>query len=814
MLRESIYILFGVLFLAFVGNAQPMSGYPYKIMLETADEALDNFDYYNALEWFEKAYDEKKSEELAYTIGHLNMLLRDYVRAERWFSRLVRNRRATLEYPEATFYYARMLKQGGKYEDAEKQFLAYLNREDANDSILRLAKLEYDGLVLIKDLKPVSAVAVEPIESINYKNADTGPYLYNPRELYYSTFASDSVIVLDEDDVDFEAKIYKSVYDEEEETWGEATELGLQINRIGYHTSNPTFSSDRQRMYFTRAVLYGQQIVESKIYVSIKDGNDWSPAEPLKGGINGNFITTHPGIGALYGREVLFFSCNKEGGEGGFDLYFSTVLDDYTVSEPVNLGPEINSFLDEITPSYRDGNLYFSSNGRPGYGGFDLFMTQWDGSEWSEVVNMGEGFNSPADDMHLYLDETMENGFLVSNREGSKFLKAKTCCDDIFSVSPAKVPINLLATIGERRGGLRGGRIRILELKEEDTFEVISEQNNDSNQFDLSLNRDKSYVIIAEHPRYFPDTIKINTVGVTTEKTYKRKFVLEIKPPKEEEVELITINEPVRLNNIYYDYDDDKILPDAEKDLDLLFDLLEQYPTMVIELSSHTDSRGSDSYNMALSERRAISAKNYLVGRGADVERIKAVGYGETQILNECYNDVECSEEDHQYNRRTEFKIIEGPETIELKKQVTPEELAKMEAEKKKREEEEAKRRIIEQQKRKLEAERQKAKGEPGIKFDNMEVNFGRMKQGDKKAFTFTFINTGTADLEIEMVSACECTTVEYPTKPIKPGQKGQIKMLFDSTDEPGMIEKTLDVIHNCKPPVTELKYKANVMER
>ena len=95
-----------------------------------------------------------------------------------------------------------------------------------------------------------------------------------------------------------------------------------------------------------------------------------------------------------------------------------------------------------------------------------------------------------------------------------------------------------------------------------------------------------------------------------------------------------------------------------------------------------------------------------------------------------------------------------------------------------------------------------------------MEVNFGRMKQGDKKAFTFTFINTGTADLEIEMVSACECTTVEYPTKPIKPGQKGQIKMLFDSTDEPGMIEKTLDVIHNCKPPVTELKYKANVMER
>jgi peptidoglycan-associated lipoprotein len=793
--------------------AQPMTGYSYKVMIETADKALNNYDYYNALDWFEQAYDVEKSDELAYTIAHLHMLLRDYNLAERWFGRIARNRKAVVEYPESKFYWGRMLKQNGKIKEAEEQLSDFVNSYEQGDSLVTLAKLELEGIRKMKEFKPFKPVEAIPLKDLNCKHTDGSPYLYSKSEMYYTSFNADSIIVLSDDDVDFEAKIYRSNYSQED-GWKKGEPLGININRIGYHTSNPTFSKDRQRMYFTRSIMKGNEVIESTIYVAKRDGAEWTSANPISGGVNGDFISTHPSIGELYGREVLFFASNKDGGEGGFDLYFSTILGDTDVAEPVNLGPKINTANNEITPFYRDGNLYFSSLGHPGFGGYDLFYTEWNGSEWSMIKNMGDGFNSPADDLHLYLDETLENGFLVSNRVGGKFIKSKTCCDDIYAIAPAQVPINLQAVIGEKRGGLRGGTIRILELKGEGDEQTLEQKNNESNKFDIPLKRDKSYIIIAEHPKYLPDTFKINTVGVVEAKTYQKKFVLEPRPIEEVEVELVTINEPVRLSNIYYDYDDDKILPSAEKDLNVLYELLVQYPDMIIELSSHTDARGSDSYNMRLSQRRADSAKKYLVAKGAATGRIKAVGYGETQILNDCINNVECSEDDHQYNRRTEFKILSGPEKIEIKRQITKEELARLEKERKAAEDAEFKQRETERLKALKEAQRKQAAGKPEIKFDVMSTNLGRMRQGEKKTYTFNFTNTGKADLEIEMVSACECTTVEWPSRPVKPGQKGQIKMTFDSTNEPGQIDKTLDVIHNGTPPVTELKYKANVMPK
>src|SRR5262249_21060430 len=132
--------------------------------------------------------------------------------------------------------------------------------------------------------------------------------------------------------------------------------------------------------------------------------------------------------------------------------------------------------------------------------------------------------------------------------------------------------------------------------------------------------------------------------------------------------QIVTINEPIRLNNIYYDFDDDKILPDAEKDLSFLVDLMKKYPDMEIELASHTDAQGNDEYNMKLSERRANYAKNWMVAQGINKDRIDAVGYGETQILNDCINGVDCSDDEHRVNRRTEFKITAGPTTIEVQK--------------------------------------------------------------------------------------------------------------------------------------------------
>ncbi len=167
---------------------------------------------------------------------------------------------------------------------------------------------------------------------------------------------------------------------------------------------------------------------------------------------------------------------------------------------------------------------------------------------------------------------------------------------------------------------------------------------------------------------FYPDSVSFNTNGIITDSIFLRSFVLKPKP-KEATVQIVKVNEAIRLKNIYYELDKSDILEESEPDLNYLTDLMNQYPKMVIELSSHTDAQGSDSYNEKLSQRRSDSAKQWLVRQGIDPERIKAVGYGERVILNKCANGVKCSDEEHMFNRRTEFKILSGVSFIEMKKE-------------------------------------------------------------------------------------------------------------------------------------------------
>ena len=196
---------------------------------------------------------------------------------------------------------------------------------------------------------------------------------------------------------------------------------------------------------------------------------------------------------------------------------------------------------------------------------------------------------------------------------------------------------------------------------------VDNRTNPSGNDFSFVLQPEKSYIAIATRDGYYPDTVKVNTVGIKKSQNVERKFTLRaIK--KEPDSIVVKINEPIVLNSIYYDFNDDKILPDAEKDLQFLVDLMNKYPDMKIELSSHTDSRGKDDYNIALSQRRADSAKRWIVAKGINTDRIVAKGYGETQLRNGCANGVECDEEQHRLNRRTEFKIIAGPTSITIER--------------------------------------------------------------------------------------------------------------------------------------------------
>ncbi|MDQ3016936.1 MAG: DUF1573 domain-containing protein, partial [Bacteroidota bacterium] len=278
------------------------------------------------------------------------------------------------------------------------------------------------------------------------------------------------------------------------------------------------------------------------------------------------------------------------------------------------------------------------------------------------------------------------------------------------------------------------------------------------------------------------------------------------KPEDKSGMETVTINEPIRLNNIYYDYDDDKILVDAEKDLSFLLDLMKKYPDMVIELSSHTDSRGNDAYNERLSQRRAQSAKNWLVSRGVSEKRIEAVGYGEDLILNQCINGIDCTDDEHRFNRRTEFKILSGPTTIEVKKSDLGNQNKKPAANS-----------VI----------KPTNKGtvplsDPVIllKFEKELIELGAVKKGDKVEMAFNFMNKGNVPIEIEMVTSCECTTLEWPQfKVFKPGEKGTIKAIFDSKDKEASETTDVEIILKQDDPKTKnpvvytMKYKFTLVK-
>jgi peptidoglycan-associated lipoprotein len=648
-------------------DAQPITANTFKDMLETADTALNGNNYFNAIEWFEKAYKEERDPATALTIADLYTVTRNYSRAESWYKRILRRDKEG-ELVDLRYDYGKVLKAQGKYREAMNEFNEVISLTE--DEELKVeAQKELKGIEAMSEFADnIDAVITYAGNDINSASGDYSPRLYSDGSLYYSSFARRKEIVLDGSEDDYHAKIFfarkndKGMYDDPQE-------LGQIINRKGFHTANVAFSEDGRTMYFTRAKLKGNEIGESRIYMSSKNDEGWGAALEVPG-VNGKYIAKHPVVGELFGNKVLYFVSNMDGGYGGDDIYYSTIRGD-EYSAPVNLGENINTNRDEGTPYYKEGTLYFSSTGHPGMGGYDIFYSTWNGSEWGQPVNIGHNYNTSYDDLYFNMSESGSMGFLVSNRpdKDKRSLKGKTCCDDIYTINIRDVVVDLLALVEDENGPLTGATVELID-NSVDGGNPTSKSNLSGNNFSFLLESDHSYLARVTRDGYYPDSVSFNTLGILDDYTVKKTIKLSPKPEEKEETEIVTINQAIRLNNIYYEFDKDNILPEAEPDLEYLVELMEQYPDMVIELSSHTDAQGISTYNQNLSQRRAESAKLWLMDAGIAEDRIKPVGYGESNILNRCTNGVRCSDDEHRFNRRTEFKIIAGPQTIEIRKSI------------------------------------------------------------------------------------------------------------------------------------------------
>lgn len=652
--------------------AQPLNTSTPEKNKEAAKEAVATGNPYEALLKYQEVYDDTKDKDVYVTIAKLNYDLRDYERAERTFSRLVLRDRKQ-EYTELKYLLAMCLKYNGKYADAVDMFKQYIS-DGADEKLKAAARIELEGCEMARKAKQPETLTVNNLgKKVNSPQTESSPIL-SDGQLYFTSLQAKDIITLDGKEGDWYAKIYTAAPGAPGAEYGAPTALGTQINREGWNQGNVHVTADGQTMYFTRVEMENNIMKASKIYYALKGADGWGAANELVG-VNGEYIAKHPAEGELFGEKVLFFAADIPGGEGGYDIYYAAKKTDGVFGLPVNLGKVINTPGEEASPFYQDGKLFFSTNGRPSMGGLDVFESQWNGAVWSAPVNLGPGINSSVDDQFYTRTPDGFKGYVVSNRPGPNNLKSKTCCDDIYVWEQERVKVDLMATVFRFRRKnekenqpLTGAAIQVFDVTEKDPAKVDARTNAAGNDFPFALQPEKSYMAIATREGYQADTLTFNTVGVRRSVKVDKKFTLRLER-KEPDSIVVTINEPIRLNSIYYDFNDDKILPDAEPDLQYLADIMKQYPDIKIELSSHTDARGNDDYNQKLSQRRAESARRWLAERsGIVADRIMAVGYGEKQLLNQCQNGVECTEDEHRFNRRTEFKIISGPTTITIER--------------------------------------------------------------------------------------------------------------------------------------------------
>ena len=469
-----------------------------------------------------------------------------------------------------------------------------------------------------------------------------------------------------------------------------------QQDRVIFYTKEKRFRDDRN------AVL--------KILKAYKDEGDWIPDGEFPFNSD-DYSNMHPALSP--DGSYMIFSSNREGGIGGYDLYISRYENGYW-KQPENLGSAVNSFGDESFPFiHENGSLIFSSDGRGGFGDLDLFVSRRENDGiWKLAENLGKPFNSKADDFGMTINSEGLAGFFTSNRKGGKGkddIYEFTTQGDIFDVDsfePEPIEENFqfstLALNKDDKAPIKNSEVYaipivgdgselILSNFEIKSIDVVSDDEeivmnlkpkegalaqylsitDENGKASFLLDRNKRYFIFAESKGYKTNQTAIDAKDIVPEITLlmvpeEPEPAAQQPAPSTYSPQPYTIEqaldrrELVVFNEIYYDYNSATLKSGATKELDLLANYLNKNPLLRAELSSYTDARGRRDYNQKLSEDRAQSAKRYLVSRGISDFRIVAIGRGENDIRNHCSNGVNCSDEEHEYNRRTEVEILDN----------------------------------------------------------------------------------------------------------------------------------------------------------
>ncbi len=647
-------------------------------------------DTYSAIEYFEELHkNQPNNTDYCMSLGHLYYKARNYPMAKEYFSLAYDNDKDV--FIDALYFQALMEKMMGDYDKAKEDFQKFTKAAKGSSfeqDYKKITKNEIEGCDLAKrKLDSALKVVIYHLDtSINKAHVELSPYPMGKDNIIYGSLKADTIKYIDLQDSSQKMPV-RQIYTAKRvgDKWQSTGIFDGPINKSDENTCNGTLSPDGNRFYFTRCKQNWKSKTICEIYLSKKIDGKWGEPEKLNAEINDpKYTSTQPAIGtdSKLNAEVLYFVSDREGGRGGTDIWYSVFNEKKNFfRSPRNAGNRINTIGDETTPFYDmdSRTMYFSSTGWPGMGGFDVFKNTGELSSWINPVNIGYPINSCTDDIYFVVGKNKEEGFLVSNRKGGVALLSETCCDDIyeykwseyihvgvtgkiFAIKDSSIFKQLEHQIeetkfiddydpNERIDPLYKQAVNLFLVSEgKERIFIKADTTKENGEYFFDLEPGKEYKIVVENYGMFNKELTVDTRKIIKSDTLRLDAIYINILPKE----------PIIVKNIYYDFDDWKLTESSKLVIDTtLFKILMDNPRIVVEIGSHTDSKGEDKYNEKLSQKRAESVVKYLIEKGIDKERLFAKGYGESASIAKNDNpDGSDNPEGRQMNRRTEFRIV------------------------------------------------------------------------------------------------------------------------------------------------------------
>lgn len=636
--------IFQILFLIVV----PWGMWAQESKVKKANKQYDSYQFIYAIETYKKVVEKGyKSPEILQKIADSYYFNANYSEAVQWYAQLFKMQPHP-QNSEYYFRYAQCLKSVKKYTQADEYMDKYYKESP------QLAP-EEKNYYLDEIEKNSGRYTIENLKNINSEYSDYGGFIYKEQLIFTSTRKTS--VLLDRK-MGWNNQPFSRLYAVgiTDNTMSDKVKEFSDELTSRFNESTAVFTKDGQTVYFTRNNYLKKRGYSDdkstllKIYrATIQDGK-WTNIEELP--INDdNYNTAHPSLSP--DERTLYFASDRPGGLGDSDIWKVAIHEDGSLGSPVNLGPNVNTHAKETFPFVSgDNQLYFASTGKVGIGGLDVFVSKITDNFYSPAVNVGKPINSPQDDFAFYIDSDSRIGFFSSNRKGGKG------DDDIYRFKEIRKLECLAELAGQvlevnTQEPIVDALVEVFDKEDKLVAAIYTDVSGRYSVGKLSLDGEIHYRIRAGKSEYSSDEKQVVLICGSKEDV---KLSLE----KQKAIPKVgdDLKDLLSIPMIYFDLDKWNIREDAAAELSKILHVLQEYPNMKIDIRSHTDSRQSHAYNFKLSENRANATRDWLISQGISSDRLTAKGLGEMQLLNRCADGVDCSEEEHQQNRRSEFIII------------------------------------------------------------------------------------------------------------------------------------------------------------